>query len=123
VLRPYFAALVEFDSGAMSLPDVAAAVYLLRPELARVTPALVRVVTHRGYAFGQTIIGATPYDRLRLALSDEELNELLSDSQAIGQDYAAAVRLAQSRIPDNALVIADIDGTRMAELLLTDLTR
>ncbi|HWQ11926.1 MAG TPA: nucleoside hydrolase, partial [Roseiflexaceae bacterium] len=118
ILRPYFASLAEFDTGIPSLPDVAAAVYALYPELGAAVPALVRVITQRGYAYGQTIIGATPSDRLRLVVGDEELNALADEALASGRDLAAAIRELQARAPDNALVVHDVDGARMAEVLM-----
>jgi inosine-uridine nucleoside N-ribohydrolase len=119
VLRPYFDAIHDFDSGAPSLPDVAAAIYALRPELGTAVPALLRVITQRGYAFGQTIIGATPADRLRLVAGDDELNDLVDIAMANGSDLAALIREVQAREPDNALVVRDVDAPRMINLLTT----
>jgi inosine-uridine nucleoside N-ribohydrolase len=121
VLGPYFESLHEFDTAVPSLPDVAAAIHALHPEPGAAVPALVRVITAPGYAYGQTIIGATPADRLRLVVSDEELNALADEALASGRDLAAAIRDLHTREPDNALVVRDADGGRMVELLLATL--
>jgi inosine-uridine nucleoside N-ribohydrolase len=121
VLGPYFQALTALDAGPMSLPDVAAPIYALHPELGRPVSAVVRVITQPGYAFGQTIIGANPSDRVRLTLSVSEINELFDTAWASGRNYGQLIHEALARTHDNALVIADVDGERMAELLLTGL--
>nr|PZN26381.1 MAG: hypothetical protein DIU80_13465 [Chloroflexota bacterium] len=119
VLRPYFDAIRDFDTGSPSLPDVAAAIYALHPELGTAVPALLRVITQPGYAFGQTIIGATPADRLRLIAGDEELNNLVDEALTNGRDLTSLLREVQSREPDNALVVRDVAAAQMTELLTT----
>lgn len=121
VLRPYFASLEDFDTAVPSLPDVAAAVYALHPELATAQGALVRVITEQGYAFGQTVVGVHPADRLRLTVDDEELDAALDAGLAAGQGMAEIIREIQRRAPDNALLIDDVDGARMAALLAATL--
>lgn len=117
VLRPYFASLEDFDTAVPSLPDVAAAVYALHPELATAHGALVRVITDASYAFGQTVIGVHPADRLRLTVDDAELDATIDAGLAAGQGLADIILEIQRREPDNALVIDDVDGARMAALL------
>ncbi|MEN9936291.1 MAG: hypothetical protein RLZZ387_2870 [Chloroflexota bacterium] len=116
MLPPYFGAVASLD-GVPSLPDVAAVVYALNPDLGTASPALVRVVTERCYAYGQTIFGFAPAERLRLVASDEELNALVE--AAGGLDLEAAVREIEQGARDNALVVCDVDGAAMAELLCT----
>jgi inosine-uridine nucleoside N-ribohydrolase len=117
ILAPYFEALREFDTFVPSLPDVAAAIYALRPDLGRAEPAMVRVITDDNYAYGQTIIGLAAFEKLRLVASSAELNHLLDQIEANGWDMAEAIGNLLAREPDNALVIRAVDGPGMAALL------
>jgi inosine-uridine nucleoside N-ribohydrolase len=117
ILAPYFDALREFDAFVPSLPDVAAAIYALRPDLGQAEPAMVRVITDDNYAYGQTIIGLASFEKLRLVASSAELNKLLDDAQAHGWDVAETVGNLLAREPDNALVVRTVDGPGMAALL------
>jgi inosine-uridine nucleoside N-ribohydrolase len=120
-LRPYFAAVAEFDTGVQSLPDPAALIYALRPELATVSPAFVQVITEPGITWGQTVVALSEFERARMLLPPEEFNDLVEQAFVAGHDVNVAIRDALRGPTINALVVPKIVAAEMSRLLVADL--
>lgn len=117
-LQPYFAAMSRYDTGSPSLPDPAALIYVLHPELAEVVPAYVHVVTQPGVTWGQTVIALNAFEKARMLNSPEVFNQKVDAGMAAGQELSAAIEAILADVPpDNALVIPSIDAARMAAIL------
>jgi inosine-uridine nucleoside N-ribohydrolase len=123
-LTPYFQAATQGAGGKASIPDVAAAIYALRPELGTATSGLVDVATDAELTRGQTVMGLDPNAKVTMIADDAELSALadrvFSDPNF---DINAALFEILSRRPDNAKVVLVVKGRAMAELLEQGLTR
>lgn len=109
--------------GRVNIPDAAAVIYALQPQLGSATSALVRVITDTGYARGQTIIATTPAQRLPLIADDAELSAMADQAFIPGFDLNVAMFQILSRQPDNATVVLELQGHAMAQLLEQGLTQ
>ncbi|HMQ30638.1 MAG TPA: nucleoside hydrolase [Chloroflexaceae bacterium] len=108
---------VSRAAGGVAVPDAAAAIYALRPDLGMAMPATVRVVTEGELTRGQTIVATTPEHQASLALGFSGVEQLAAYVGAPGFDYETALREAAARAPHNATVVFAIDAPAMAELL------
>lgn len=102
---------------AVAIPDAAAAIYALHPELAMTVPATVRVVTDGELTRGQTIVATTLRHQAALALGASGVEQLASHVGTPGFDYEAALREACARAPYNATVVLSLDVAAMTDLL------
>lgn len=122
-LAPYFQAATQGAGGKAAIPDVAAAIYALRPELGTATSGLVDVATDSGLTRGETVMGLDPNAKVTMIADDAELSALadrvFSDPNF---DINAALFQILSRRPDNAKVVLVVKGRAMAELLEQGLT-
>jgi len=112
----YAAALTDGRGGPVPIPDAAAAIYALRPDLGAPTPATVRVVVDGELTRGQTIIATSERERLPLGLGATGLARL-ADLVAAGANQAVTAADALRRAPHNARAVLSIDGEAMAGLL------
>jgi inosine-uridine nucleoside N-ribohydrolase len=104
-------------SGAVAIPDAAAAIYALHPELGRTTGAAVRVVTEGEFTRGQTIVATTARHQATLALGASGVEQLAANVGAPGFDYESALREASARAPYNATIVLSIDAAAMTDRL------
>jgi inosine/uridine nucleosidase len=116
ILTPY-CQMAALGGGAPTIPDAAAAIYALRPDLGTATSALVQVITDDGYARGQTIVADTLAYRISLIASPSEISDLALRFTAPGFDLQATIADILRRRPDNACVVLDVDGREMVRLL------
>ncbi len=121
LLDGYVEAVKQFDNGIPSIPDAAAAIYTVHPELGYSYDALVRVITDDSYARGQTIIAADRAERLRLVASNDAINEQFDAAQRAGLSFADMTARMLRGVTDNALVVDRIDGAAMSRMLLAGL--
>lgn len=103
--------------GSTAVPDVAAAIYALHPELAFTVPATVRVVTEGELTRGQTIVATTARHQASLALGASGVEQLAAHVGKPGFDYEHALREASARAPHNATVVVSLDASAMNDLL------
>jgi len=108
---------VRLHGGTLSIPDAAAVIYALYPQLGVVAPATVRVVTEGELTRGQTIVALSERHQAALALGTSGVERLASNIGDPSFDYAAALREASARAPHNAQVVLQIDAEAMAERL------
>jgi inosine-uridine nucleoside N-ribohydrolase len=123
-LTPYFQALTNGAGGNESIPDAAAAIYALRPELGTATSGLADVATDNGMTRGQTVMAFEPNAKVTMIADDAELSALAD--RVFGEpgfDINAALFQILSRRPDNAKIVLVVKGRAMAELLEQGLTR
>jgi inosine/uridine nucleosidase len=122
-LTPYFQAETQGAGGQASIPDAAAAVYALRPDLGTATSGLVDVATDNGLTRGQTVMALDPNAKITMIADDAELSALadrvFSDPNF---DLNAALFQILSRRPDNAKVVLVVKGRAMTDLLEQGLT-
>lgn len=107
----------------VAIPDAAAVIYALHPELGRRTSALVQVMTVDNLSRGQTIIGTELTARIPMIANDAELSALADQAFLPDFDLNAALMGILQRQPDNAHVVLDIDGRAMRRMLERGLTR
>jgi inosine-uridine nucleoside N-ribohydrolase len=123
-LTPYFQAETQGAGGDATLPDVAAAMYALRPELGKAMPGLVDIATDGGLTRGQTVMALDLNARVTMITDDEEISELADRAFSDPNfDINAALFEILSRRPDNAKIVLTIKGETMARQLEEDLTR
>jgi inosine/uridine nucleosidase len=116
VLVPY-CRMAALGGNAPTIPDAAAAIYALHPDLGTATSALVQVITDEGYARGLTIVADSLAYRVSLIAGPNEISELALNFTAPGFDIEATIAGILQRRPDNAQVVLDVDGREMARLL------
>jgi inosine-uridine nucleoside N-ribohydrolase len=108
ILPPHFQAIASDGiAGEATLPDAAAAVYAVQPELGTGTSALVKV-QKEGYGRGQTIIADTFSERISLIGDPEEISVLAESAFIPGFDLNGAIFQILQREPDNAIVVSDL---------------
>jgi inosine-uridine nucleoside N-ribohydrolase len=123
-LEPYFVASSQGAGGDVGLPDPAAAIYMLRPELGVATSSLVDVATDAGLTRGQTVIATDPNSKVTLIADDAELSALADRVfNEPGFDINAALGEILARRPDNASVVLTANGKAMARVLERELTQ
>ncbi len=104
---------------AAAIPDLAAAILAVRPDLAVSQPALVKVITHDGLARGQTIIGLDFTEQASMIASDEELGQMARRAlQDPAFDFALQLQALLAREPANATVVTAVNPTAMRHLFL-----
>jgi inosine-uridine nucleoside N-ribohydrolase len=123
VLTPYFTASSAGAGGAVAVPDAAAVIYALRPELGTAASSLVDVATDAELTRGQTVIASDPNSKIGMIADDVELSALADRIFEPGFDINAAIFEILSRRPDNAQVVADVKGPAMARALERGLTQ
>lgn len=102
---------------AVSVPDAAAVIYALHPQLGVALSATVRVVLEGEFTRGQTIMALSERHQAALALGISGVERLASSAGEPGFDYEAALREASARAPRNAQVVLQIDAEAMSVLL------
>lgn len=117
------AQLLGGASETSAIPDAAAAVYALFPELGSAQGALVKVVADDGVARGQTVIAADLSERIPLIAGDAELSALADQAFTPGFDLNAAIGGILMREPDNAQVVLDVQEGAMVRLIERGLLR
>jgi inosine-uridine nucleoside N-ribohydrolase len=124
VLQPYFTASTLGAGGEVAIPDAAAMIYALRPELGTPTPSLVDVATDAKLTRGQTVIATDPYSKVTMIADDAEMSALADRAFTDPTfDINAAMFTILSRRPDNAQVVLSVKGPAMARLLERGLTQ
>lgn len=107
---------VSRQSAAVAIPDAAAAIYALYPDMGTTVPATVRVVTEGELTRGQTIVATTPGHQATLALGARGVEQLAAHVGTPGFDYETALSEARARAPHNASVVVAIDAVAMTDL-------
>jgi inosine-uridine nucleoside N-ribohydrolase len=124
VLTPYFMASTQGAGGQVEIPDAAAVIYALRPELGTPTSSLVDVATDAGLTRGQTVIATDPTSKITMIADDAELSALVDQVFSDPNfDINAAIGEILMRRPDNAQVVLDVKGPAMARALERGLTQ
>jgi inosine-uridine nucleoside N-ribohydrolase len=120
---PYAATLTSGEGGEVELPDVAAAVYIVRPNLGTAESALVRVIEDNNEARGQTIIVTDPSLKVGLAANDVQLSDL-ADRFFSDPNFNLLLEFGMilAANPDNAQVVLEVRGGMMANLFEHRLT-
>jgi len=122
-LTPYFQAETQGAGGNGTIPDAAAAIYALRPDLGTATSGLVDVATDPRLTRGQTVMGLDPNAKVTMIADDAELSALADRAFTDPNfDINAAIFAILSRRPDNAKVVLVVKGRAMADLLEQGLT-
>jgi inosine-uridine nucleoside N-ribohydrolase len=123
-LTPYFQAETQGAGGDVSIPDVVAAMYAVRPELGKATPGLVDIATDGGLTRGQTVMALDSFSKITMIADDEELSELADRAFTDPNfDINAVMFEILSRRPDNAKIVLVVKSKIMSEMLEHDLTR
>ncbi|MEN9938905.1 MAG: hypothetical protein RLZZ387_5484 [Chloroflexota bacterium] len=123
-LGAYMAAQTQGAGGMAAIPDVAAAVYALRPSLGTPQSALVDVSADQALTRGQTVIGLTMQQRVTMIASDEQMSALADQLFTVpGFDFSMALYQILMQRPDNAQVVLEVKGRAMARLAEQALTR
>jgi inosine-uridine nucleoside N-ribohydrolase len=123
-LTPYFLASTQGAGGPAAIPDAAAVIYALRPELGTATSALVDVATDAGLTRGQTVIATDANSKIAMIADDAELSALADRAFSDPNfDINAALGQILMRRPDNAKVVLTVDGKEMARTLERGLTQ
>ncbi len=122
-LTPYFQAETQGAGGNGTIPDAAAAIYALRPDLGSATSGLVDIATDSGLTRGQTVMALDPNAKVTMIADDAELSALADRAFTDPNfDINAAIFAILSRRPDNAKVVLVVKGRAMADLLEQGLT-
>lgn len=108
---------ISNSSGRSAIPDAAAVVYALYPDLGSAQSALVKVVTDDGLARGQTLIATDVAARLPVIADDAELSSLADQAFTPGFDLNAAIGGILVRDPDNTQVVLDVREGSIVRLL------
>lgn len=108
---------VLLHGGPVGVPDAAAVIYALRPDLGTAVPATVRVVNDGDLTRGQTIVALSARHQAALALGTSGVEQLANSAADPAFDYEGALREASARAPHNARVVLEIDADAMAALL------
>ncbi len=108
---------------SVAIPDAAAVIYALHPELGRSTSALVKVMTAASLSRGQTIIGTELSARIPMIATDAELSALAEQAFLPDFDFNTALMAILQRQPDNAHVVLNVDGRAMSRILERGLMR
>lgn len=116
VIESYSRAVL-LHGGPVGVPDAAAVIYALRPELGSAYPATVRIVTDGELTRGQTIVALSRRHQAALALGVSGVEQLATSAADPDFDYNAALRDASARAPHNARVVLELDTGAMAHLL------
>ncbi len=116
-----YADAVSRQMAPIAVPDAAAAIYALHPDLGLAIPATVRVVTEGELTRGQTIVALSEQHQAALVLGMHGVEHLAKNVTAPDFDYEEALRQASARAPRNARVVLEIDARAMAEILETGL--
>ncbi|HMQ31205.1 MAG TPA: nucleoside hydrolase [Chloroflexaceae bacterium] len=111
------------SSGRNPIPDAAAVVYALHPELGSAQSALVKVIADDGLARGQTLIATDLSSRMPLIAGDAELSSLADQAFTPGFDLNAALGAILMREPDNAQAVLDVQEGAMVRLVERGLFR
>lgn len=106
-------------SGLLSIPDAAAAIYALRPDLGEALPASVRVVVDGEHTRGQTLIALTPQHQIALAVGATGISQMVAHLASPGFDLGAAMGQILGQLPRNVRVVLRIDGGAMSDLLVS----
>jgi inosine-uridine nucleoside N-ribohydrolase len=114
-LMGYGAAQTQGAGGPIAIPDVAAVVYALYPELGTPAPAAVRVVLDGEYTRGQTIIATTFAHRVSLGLGASGVARLGESARDAGFDLAAIIGMALERAAINAQAIMTLDAAAVID--------
>lgn len=122
-MQMYFDTFTQFgDETEVSFPDVAAAMYAVRPKYGTAQTALVKMVLEASLARGQSIIGLSLMDRITMIASPEELSEMAVRAFTDPTfDLMMAIFEILSREPDNAQVVMDIREHSMRWIFLRSL--
>lgn len=120
-LMGYGAAQTQGAGGPIAIPDAAAVIYAVYPELAIAEPAAVRVVLDGEYTRGQTIVAATFAHRVSLGLGASGVARLGERAMAAGFDLSAIIHEAHGRAVDNAQVVPTIDASAVIDRLINGL--
>jgi inosine-uridine nucleoside N-ribohydrolase len=124
VLTPYFLAETQGVGGEAAIPDAAAAIYALQPELGTATSSLVDVATDAGLTRGQTVMAIDINGKIFMIADDAELSALVDRVfREPGFDINAALGAILARRPDNAQVVLDVKGPAIARELERGLTQ
>jgi inosine-uridine nucleoside N-ribohydrolase len=124
VLTPYFQAETQGAGGEATVPDAAAAIYAVLPELGTATSSLVDVATDAGLTRGQTVMAIDTNSKIFMIADDAELSALVDRVfSEPGFDINAALGAILARRPDNAQVVLDVKGPTMARELERGLTQ
>ncbi len=114
-LMGYGAAQTQGAGGPVSIPDAAAVVYALYPELGAPEPAAVRVVIDGEYTRGQTIVAATFAHRVSLGLGASGVARLGERAVAAGFDLSTIIHGALERAAVNAQVVLTLDAQALID--------
>lgn len=106
-----------------AIPDAAAVVYALYPDLGSAQSALVKVVADDGLTRGETLIATDVASRLPVIAGDAELSALADQAFTPGFDFNAALGAILAREPDNAQVVLDVNEGAMVRLVERGLLR
>lgn len=96
--------------GPMTIPDVIAAIYVLKPQIATPAGAVVMVQTDGGTTRGQTVMATDPYQKVLMIANDGELSAL-AEAVFTGQvaDMNAEIGKILARHPDDAQVVVSLN--------------
>lgn len=120
-LTGYAMATTRGAGGNITIPDAAAVIYALRPDLGTPQPATVRTVLDGELTRGQTIIATTFNHQIALGLGSSGIAHLVEQLATPGFSLDAAIGAALASAPHNARVIMQVDGAAMSRLLIEGL--
>jgi len=106
-----------------SIPDAAAVLYALEPDLGTPTPALIEVMTADTVVRGQTIIATDMEEKVIMIADDAELSDLADHAFDPDFDLDAALFDILQRRPDNAAAVLEVQAAHMSWRLERTLTR
>jgi inosine-uridine nucleoside N-ribohydrolase len=121
LLESYSLASGRDKRGRMAIPDMAAAIYALRPDLGEATPALVRVVVDGELTRGQTIIALTPEHQISLALGATGIARLAERAGSPDFQVGATMGAILGQLPQNVRAVLRVDAAAMGGLLVEGL--
>ena len=119
--------MFSFSGGdeAPALPDVSAVIYALDNQFGTTQSALVEVLTGvPEVARGQTVIGLMPTEKIVMIAGDAALSGLafrIYSEQLTEEEIEMEMGAILFSKPDNAMVVTDIDASRMHTMFLDEL--
>jgi inosine-uridine nucleoside N-ribohydrolase len=118
LLEGYGQAEGHGDTVRLVIPDLAAAIYAMHPELGEALPATVRVIVEGEYTRGQTVIAITPQHRITLSIGATGIAQMAMQTTMPGFDVGAEMAIMLGQLPQNTRAVLRIDGEAMGDRLI-----
>lgn len=114
------------NTGRAGIPDAVAAVLAFQPGQGTQQSALVKVITEKNPARGQTVVGLTSGERVTMIASEQQLNALADKAFAYppdpNMDFQQELIAILISEPDNAVAVTAAEKDLLTKTVFPDLT-